>query len=133
MAFAASTAVAAESGELRVRAVDATGGLITRAKVTVLDSSRETVATSETNDSGEVQLRDLAPGPYKVEIVATGFATFGKEIETGEKPATVLAALKLGSLLGDTVMVEPLPLLPQPAPSQLQTTPKKRRLFGWFR
>lgn len=134
MAFAASTTFAAESGELRVRAVDATGAVVERAKVTVVDGESKPAAIAETDQTGEANIRDLVPGAYRVEIALVGFATFRQNIQVTDKAVSLLAELKVGSVGGTAVVVESVPLLPRTTtPSSSQSKSKKRGFFGWFR
>src|SRR5262245_16906838 len=65
---------AADAGELRVFAIDATGGAVAGASVTVESDASQTHRTIETDAAGAATARRLPFGVYRIIITAAGFS-----------------------------------------------------------
>jgi hypothetical protein len=63
---------------LRGQVTDEQGGVITGAKVTLIDANN-TEKTATTNDQGAYTFNNLAPGKYFLRVIATGFALYENE------------------------------------------------------
>lgn len=66
------------AGTLRGQVKDPSGAVITGATVLVTPATGQPVSV-QTNKQGSYVVRGLAPGTYKVEVIATGFALFEKD------------------------------------------------------
>ena len=55
---------------------DASGGILTGAKITITDLGRDVAATTASNESGNFTQRFLIVGRYRVRVEASGFKTF---------------------------------------------------------
>jgi Carboxypeptidase regulatory-like domain len=73
------------SGDLIGTVVDATGGAVTNAQVTVTSWANGQVKAVSTNSAGEWRVPLLSPGKYSVSVTAAGFETSkgDAEISTG--------------------------------------------------
>lgn len=77
--FAATTAAQAVYGSIAGTVIDASGGVVADAKVTITDTGRNVVYTTTTNSSGAFVQSHLIIGIYKVQIEAPGFKTVSEE------------------------------------------------------
>jgi hypothetical protein len=85
---------------------DATGAVISGAKITVTDADRGTTVTTATNAEGEYVASPLRVGRYMVSVEKEGFqrAVLGPvEVDVQERPA-VNARLKVGSV-SETIVI----------------------------
>lgn len=114
--------------------VDASGGAIADAQISILNTATGTVRTSATDSAGFYSVPNLLPGPYEISVTATGFATptrmgatlavgaqqvlnftlqVGQSSQTvevnGEPPSVELASSTIGGLV-DSKTIEELPL-----------------------
>ena len=64
------------SGAIRVRVLDATGAVITNAKVAATNDQTGFESTGTANDEGICLLRNLPPGSYHVVVNSQGFQTY---------------------------------------------------------
>lgn len=80
LCIAASSVALGQSGTgtLRGQVKDPSGAVITDATVLVTPASGQPVS-AQTNGQGNYVVKGLAPGTYKVEVIATGFALFEKD------------------------------------------------------
>src|SRR5574341_2158670 len=63
------------SGDIRGTVVDASGGAIPKATVTVLNPDRGFSRNAPVNEAGDFHFALLAPGGYRLRVEAPGFAT----------------------------------------------------------
>ena len=64
------------SGAIRVSVTDATGAVITNAKVTASDQATNLAYTGTTNEQGLCLVGNLPPGSYRVLVESTGFRSY---------------------------------------------------------
>ena len=95
-----------DTGGITGVVTDATGAVITGAKVTVTDADRGTTVTTTTNGEGEYLASPLRVGRYMVSVEKEGFqrAVLGPVgVDVQERPA-VNARLKVGSV-SETIII----------------------------
>ena len=79
-------AAAQSAGALRGQVTDPSGAVVTSATVSVTSAAGQTT-TATTNKQGTYELKNLAPGKYKLTAVAQGFSAF--ELTDVNVPAAV--------------------------------------------
>jgi len=92
---------------------DQSGGVVSGATVTVVDTDRGVTKTLETNDAGEYNAATLNPGKYKVRAEAKGFKTVEREnilLEVG-KELRVDVSLVPGAVAETMTITESVPLV----------------------
>ena len=77
--FPADTAAQAVYGSIAGTVVDASGGVVVGAKVTITDTGRNVVYSTTTNSSGAFIQSHLIIGLYKVQVEAPGFKTVSED------------------------------------------------------
>jgi hypothetical protein len=84
---------------LRGAVIDASGGAVTGATVTMRNSESKTERTTATVEDGAYQFSFLPPGTYTLIVTATGFQRYEHPglVLLVNTPATVNAQLKIGS------------------------------------
>jgi len=100
---------------------DPAGAAVSNAIVRLVNDVTSVRKEVPTADGGVYEFKDLAPGSYSVEVVATGFSTFGSKVMVGAQATTFDIALELATT-SSTVSVEakidPFNILPtQPTQS----------------
>jgi len=63
-------------GRILGTVTDQSGGVVSGATVTVMDTDRGVTKSFVTNDAGEYNAPTLNPGTYKVRVESKGFKTF---------------------------------------------------------
>ena len=115
--FAAPLQAAAQSGEVTGVVVDATGGVLPGATVTLRgqpDGQRET----QTDARGRFVFTGIAPGTYTVTVRLSGFGTVTQDVAVGAEPVELPpTTLRLGAfdealLVTATRVEEPLRQVP---------------------
>src|ERR1700692_1907115 len=75
-------------GRILGTVTDQSGGVISGATVTVMDTDRGVTKSIVTNDAGEYSAPTLNPGTYKVRVESKGFKTFERQnvvLEVGKE------------------------------------------------
>ena len=62
------------AGTILGTVTDATGAVIPNAKVTITNTGTGITHVTETTGAGDYAVPDLVPGPYRVDVEATGFS-----------------------------------------------------------
>src|SRR3954451_7424879 len=93
-------AQAGATGTILGTVTDASGAIISNAKVTVTNTSTNTDFRTVTSSAGDFNAPSLNPGPYKVTVEAPGFEKFVTSgiVLTVNQRARVDAALKPGAV-----------------------------------
>jgi hypothetical protein len=108
ISIAPSAARAQQStADLSGRVTDSSGGVLPGASVTVTQTATGLQRTTVTDGSGTYLLPDLPTGPYRLEVMLSGFGTYvqtGIVLQVGASP-TINATLGVGDL-AETVTVE---------------------------
>ena len=102
------TSVLAQStvtGGIRGKVTDPNGAVIANATVTATNTGTNKVDTTNTDDDGGFNIRNLQPGTYNVKISSTGFADFTKEGVIVEVGSATTLEVPLG-LAGQTAQVD---------------------------
>ncbi len=96
----------AQNSSLNGVVTDANGAVVPDAKVTIQNTDTTATRTTVSNQRGEYELVQVAPGKYEVTVEKPGFTTETSEVllQTNT-PATVNVALKLGTV-NQTVEVQ---------------------------
>ena len=76
VALAASLAAATTGGTLGGEVTDPSGSVVAGAKVMISNGAK--TLTTITNETGQFQIKDLAPGRYEVTVMSDGFSTFDR-------------------------------------------------------
>jgi hypothetical protein len=63
------------SGEISGTVIDASGGVLPKATINVVDTQTGLKRTAMTNDTGQFRVVGLSPATYDVSAQMTGFAT----------------------------------------------------------
>src|SRR5664279_1587238 len=100
-------------GEIIGRVEDASGAVITGAKVRGVNVATNVVSNATTNSSGDYVLPFLNPGTYSVTVEMQGFKRFeqrGIDVQVDEK-TTINAKLAVGSASDSITVVADTPLV----------------------
>ena len=100
-------------GRIMGTLTDQSGGVISGASVTVIDTDRGVSLTLETNSAGEYNAPTLSPGTYTIRAEAKGFRVFERQkivLEVG-KEVRVDATLEPGEQSQTVTVTESLPLV----------------------
>ena len=99
-------------GSIGGNVVDASGGTVANAKVTVTDTARQVVFTTQTDSSGRYDERHLIAGHYQVKIEAQGFKTVISQVDVSvDTVSTFDATLQPGTVSETVNVVDEAPLL----------------------
>jgi hypothetical protein len=100
-------------GRILGTVTDQSGGVISGATVTVMDTDRGVTKSFVTNDAGEYNAPTLNPGSYKVRVESKGFKTFERQsivLEVGRE-IRIDAALLPGAVSDTITITEAAPLV----------------------
>src|SRR5712692_4605903 len=100
-------------GRILGTVTDQSGGVISGATVTVVDTERGQTKTLTSNDAGEYNAPNLTPGTYKVRAESKGFKVFERQnilLEVG-KEIRVDASLQPGEQSQTITVTEAVPLV----------------------
>jgi TonB family protein len=119
-AQAPAAGTAQEAGSISGRIVDPTGALVPRAKVTATNTDDGVQTSRVTDNSGTYSIAPLPPGPYNLEVQASGFQRLLQEniqVKVGQTVGlnlklTVGAAAQTLTVTGRPIIatLPPLPL-----------------------
>src|SRR5579863_8024294 len=99
-------------GSIGGNVVDASGSAVANAKVTITDTDRNVVFTTQTDSSGRYDEKHLIAGHYSVKIEAQGFTAVASKVDVSvDAVATFDATLKPGSVSETINVVDEIPLL----------------------
>jgi len=107
LVLTSALALAQATAQLSGRVTDESGGVLPGVSVTVTQTDTGFTRSTVTDGSGTYVLPNLPIGPYRLEIMLTGFRTYvqtGIVLQVGATPA-INASLPLGEL-AETVTVE---------------------------
>jgi len=102
---------------------DGTGAAVPGAEVVAFHLEMNTSTPARSNSTGNYELPFLLPGPYRVEVTATGFKKYTQEpieVRVGEA-ATVDVRLELGAVTETVKVTAEAPLLDESSPALGQT------------
>src|SRR5216684_4704537 len=111
--FSVSLFSQANFGRILGTVTDQTGGVISGATVTVLDTDRGVAKVLVANDAGEYNAPNLSPGTYIVRVEAKGFKVFERQnivLEVG-KEIRIDATLQPGEQTQTVTVTESIPLV----------------------
>ncbi len=94
--FAQAVAIAEVGGVVS----DATGAMIAGAEVRIIETEKQLVRTTNTDDQGRYTLPNLPVGPYRLEVTASGFKTYvqpGILLQVGNN-VQINVVMQLGAL-----------------------------------
>ena len=92
--------------------VDSSGSTVANAKVTITDTARQVVFTTQTDSSGRYDERHLIAGHYQVKIEAQGFKTVVSSVDVSVDSITTFDATLQPGAVSETVnVVDECPLL----------------------
>jgi hypothetical protein len=95
------------------RITDSTGAVIAGAQITVVDTATNFQSLSTTNAEGVFRVPSLRPGPYRVQIKATGFKAYNREglnLAVGDNQSLDIP-MEVGSLTESVVVTGEAPQL----------------------
>jgi len=101
------------AGRIMGTVTDQSGGVVSGATVTVIDTDRGVTKTLMTNDAGEYNAPTLNPGTYKVRVEAKGFKTIERQnvvLEVG-KEVRVDLTVQPGDQVQTITITESVPLV----------------------
>ena len=99
-------------GSIGGTVVDSSGSTVADAKVTITDTARQVVFTTQTDSSGRYDERHLIAGHYQVKIEAQGFKSVLSAVDVSVDSAyDVGRQTPAGCSLGDGNVVDVAPLL----------------------
>ena len=92
--------------------LDSSGGAVTGAKITITDTDRGVVFTTQSDGSGRYDERHLIAGHYQVKIEAQGFKSVASQIDVSvDTLITFDATLQPGTVSETVNVVDEIPLL----------------------
>jgi hypothetical protein len=99
-------------GSIDGKVVDSAGSSVVGAKVTITDTARQVVFTTQTDDSGRYEERHLITGNYEVKIEAQGFKSVASAVDVSVDSVTTFDATLQPGAVSETVnVVDEAPLL----------------------
>ncbi len=99
-------------GSIGGTVVDSSGSIVADAKVTITDTDRNVVYTTQSDSSGRYDERHLIAGHYEVKIEAPGFRGVLSKVEVSvDSVATFDATLQPGTVSETVNVVDEAPLL----------------------
>jgi len=100
-------------GSIGGTVLDASGGVVAGAKITITDSGRNIVYNTTTNSSGEFMQSHLIIGSYKVQVEAAGFKTAVEEkVEVAvDTVRTLEITMQPGDIKQTVTVTDEVPLL----------------------
>jgi outer membrane receptor protein involved in Fe transport len=99
-------------GSIGGNVVDSSGSAVANAKVTITDTDRNVVFTTQTDSSGRYDERHLIAGHYQVKIEQQGFKAVASKIDVSiDTVATFDATLQPGTVSETINVVDEIPLL----------------------
>ena len=99
-------------GSIDGTVVDSSGSTVANAKVTITDTARQVVFTTQTDSAGRYDEKHLIAGDYQVKIEALGFkSVLSKVAVSVDSIATFDAALQPGAVSETVNVVDEIPLL----------------------
>ncbi len=115
-------------GNLRGLITDGQGGVLTGAKVTLIDEGTNLTRSVLTNGSGEYSFASVTPATYKLVAEAPGFKKFergGVGVAT-QQAVTLDVKMELGSVTESVMVTEEAPLLETANASQGQVVDRQK-------
>lgn len=100
----------AQSGRVRIRVIDASGAVISRADVSLLGVDGNPQRRLQTDDIGEVVITDLPMGNSRVRISSPGFDTQPLTVTVRDSDELKVDAKLYVGTVGTTVFVAPIPV-----------------------
>ena len=100
-------------GEILGRVTDASGAVVSGARIRAIDNATSAAAAATANASGDYRLPSLDPGDYEVSVEMPGFRRYRQDsvsVRSGES-ATVNVKLEVGPASQRIQVVEQAPLL----------------------
>jgi hypothetical protein len=99
-------------GSIGGTVVDSSGSTVANAKVTITDTARQVVFTTQTDNSGRYDERHLIAGHYQVKVEAQGFKTVVSLVDVSVDSLTTFDATLQPGAISETVnVVDEVPLL----------------------
>ncbi len=99
-------------GSIDGTVVDSTGSTVASARVTITDTARQIVFTTQTDSAGRYDERHLIAGEYQVKIEAQGFKSVLSKVDVSvDSVATFDATLQPGAVSETVNVVDEIPLL----------------------
>ena len=103
------------TGSISGTVTDATGAVVTGAKVTATSAATGQILNAETNDTGYFTMRQVPPGAYKMRIEAKGFRPVqipSVQVEAVKDSGLQTIKMEVASAGGETVeVIEAAPVL----------------------
>ncbi len=115
-------------GSLRGRVADSQGGVLTTAKVTLIDEATNQTRAVLTNETGEYNFASLTPAVYRIAVEAAGFKRFerkGVAVAT-QQAVTLDIAMELGAVTESVMVSEDVPLIETATASQGQVVDRQK-------
>jgi hypothetical protein len=98
----------AKSGRVRFRVTDQTGAMVAGAEISVLDKDGKPRLTLHTDGAGAAVFTNLPIGVLRFTVASPSFHTVSATVTvTNGKEEKVWATLRLGGMLGETVVGPP--------------------------
>jgi Carboxypeptidase regulatory-like domain/TonB dependent receptor len=99
-------------GSIGGTAVDSAGSIVANAKVTITDTAREVVFTTQTDSAGRYDEKHLITGNYQVKIEAVGFKSVVSSVDVSVDSVTTFDAVLQPGAVSETInVVDQAPLL----------------------
>lgn len=97
----------AQSGTITGKVVDASGGIIPGAEVTITNTGTGDARTAVTNDAGTFRVTNLIPGNYQVKVALTGFKTAVSDAElTVGQIVSLNIVLEVGQITEELIVTD---------------------------
>jgi hypothetical protein len=84
------------TGTIEGKVTDPSGGMVTKAQVTVRNAVSGYSQSAESGRNGSFPLTNIPPNPYRLDVTASGFATFAQNVDVRNAiPIPIKATLAL--------------------------------------
>jgi hypothetical protein len=138
----------AQTGRIRIRAIDITGAAVPHATVSLLGAEDRPMRSATSDERGESVWTDLPLGDSRISVTAPGFMLFRQTITIRNSEEQVIEApLRVPEFTGEVVIIDqpapsgyiqsPQTLVATPAPDSAPTSPQpkpaKRKWWQIFR
>jgi hypothetical protein len=94
-----------ETGQIIVKASDASGAVVSGANITVKSLSTGAERKAKTNEEGLATITNLQPGQYEVTVEGTGFAPFKQQAQVTVGAKLSIEALLSAQAKGETINI----------------------------
>jgi hypothetical protein len=101
---------------ISLKVVDATGAVVSKARVTIVNEKTKVKVDGETDAGGRLRLVDLPAGSYEITVSVPGFKVLKQSHVSVPSKTPLKLQIEVGALMGEVVVVEGPEAEPKNAP-----------------